>query len=125
MKRTHDDMVADDSNVVNSGEEDSAEDGTDKVAPYDAKQEKLPASPVFTPEFEQLNDSIQKLLKLLSEPLTESSYRNPVICGLLEEIKIRTKGDFPEHVRIALIGSMKSGTYVIRHALDKKLTKRR
>ena len=110
LKRTHSEMVADDHIKTEDTTGDSdvqSDDG--KVPAYDAKQEKLPSSVVFTPEFAALTDVIHEQIELLSKPIEETSYRNGVVNGLLEEIKLRTKAEFPEEVRIALIGDMSSG----------------
>ncbi|EMC96700.1 hypothetical protein BAUCODRAFT_122676 [Baudoinia panamericana UAMH 10762] len=114
MKRTYDNMQADEGSGEhdydhddNAGE--NAEDDNGKVPPYDAKTEKLPNSPVFTPEFVNLKDRISELLKLLADPLKQTAYKDAFIDGLLQEVHDRTRSDFPEEVRIALIGSMKAG----------------
>jgi hypothetical protein len=109
MKRTHDDMIGEDGDERGSEDGGPELDDTSKVPPYDAKTEKLPDSPVFTPEFAQLTKSIAAIVELIATPLKETSYKDGVIEGLLQEINARTKSDFPEEVRIALIGDMKAG----------------
>ncbi|EME85276.1 uncharacterized protein MYCFIDRAFT_193628 [Pseudocercospora fijiensis CIRAD86] len=94
MKRSYDELMAGD---VGSPEEASeGSDAADMVPPYDAKSEAMPQSPVFTPEYEKLMKNVSGLIKLLEGPIQDSSYRDGVIDGLLEEIKRRTTSNFPE-----------------------------
>ncbi|KAK5688137.1 hypothetical protein LTS10_000115 [Elasticomyces elasticus] len=117
IKRDHDAMLADGGNNEDNdshrpddcAEIDEDQDEDAAVPPYDAKQEPLPPSPVFTPEIEMLKTSVDDLIKLLTEPIEESKYNDGAVEGLLSEIKNRTKSDSPEEIRIALVGDMKAG----------------
>ncbi|KAK3646564.1 hypothetical protein LTR22_014196 [Elasticomyces elasticus] len=113
MKRDHDTMAdwdgGEDLNDTNDNED--SDDGVDTsvIPPYDAKQEMLPDSPVFTPEFAKLTQDIKDLVQTLRGPLEESGYSDRVVEGLLQEIENRTQSNYPEEVKIALIGDMRAG----------------
>ncbi|KAK5730409.1 hypothetical protein LTR15_000346 [Elasticomyces elasticus] len=64
--------------------------------PCDAKQETLPDSTVFTPEFARLGHVIGEVVQLLAGPIEETEYRNAVVRGLLQEMKNSTKSEVPE-----------------------------
>ncbi|KAK5727636.1 hypothetical protein LTR17_012596 [Elasticomyces elasticus] len=113
MKRDHDTMAdgAGGEDLNDTTDNDDGEDGVDTsaVPPYDAKQETLPDSPVFTPEFAKLTQGIKDLVQSLRGPLEDSEYSDRVVEGLLQEVENRTQSNYPEEVRIALIGDMKAG----------------
>ena len=110
MKRRLEDEASEEGASDGGGGDSDIDDDDGRVPGYDAAKESLPQSKVFTQEFKDIITGIQNITGLLIEPIANTSYRNAVIEGLLEEIKRRTKGDYPEEVRVALVGAMKSGT---------------
>ena len=115
MKRTHHMMQHEDATVDTkntehaAGEKDEAsDDGV--ILPYDAsREETLPESPVYTEDFRKIKIDIKAIADLLLSPIRETTYRDAVIEGLIEEVTQRTRGGFPENVCIALIGEMAAG----------------
>lgn len=123
MKRSRDEVSEDEGVAESDPGECSDDDIEDDTVPgYDAGRESLPPSKVFTPEFKDMLVEIQKIIGLLIEPIASSSNRSPVTEGLLEEIVRRTKGDYPEEVRIAIVGAMKSGMFRLSERRDYELT---
>ena len=85
------------------------EDSEDRVAPHDATKERQPSSPYFSERYDNLIEGIGGIVAMLEAPLKKSTYRDATIDGLFAEIRQRTTSNFPEEVRIALVGDMKSG----------------
>ncbi|KAF2767522.1 hypothetical protein EJ03DRAFT_383985 [Teratosphaeria nubilosa] len=109
MKRTIDEVEK--KAVAPGGGEDGDDGRLDyDVPPYQAaKSEELPASPVYSLDFTKLSKLIQDEVDLLLGPINNTEYRSPVVEGLIEEVKKRSKGSFPEKICIALIGEMAAG----------------
>lgn len=122
-KRTHEEMSAD-SAINNHGDDvndatEAANDG--RIEPYNAvERERLPESPVYTEDYKELKQASRDLVEVLLDPIRQTTFRNGVIDGLLEEISQRTKGEFPEEVRIALIGDMKTGECLNKYCAEQE-----
>ena len=106
LKRSYDEVEAD---HADHADDVVAEDSEDIVPPHDVAKERQPSSPYFSKEYENLMEGIGGFVTMLEAPLRESTYRDATIDGLFAEIKQRTTSNFPEEVRIALVGDMKSG----------------
>ncbi|CAK1361203.1 hypothetical protein CB0940_03403 [Cercospora beticola] len=97
---------------INEGEDVKpviAEESDDIVPPHDVSKEGTPSSPYFSEQYRNLMDGTDAIVGMLEEPLKNSKYQDATVAGLLAEIKQRTTSNFPEEVRIALVGDMKSG----------------
>lgn len=104
MKRSYDDIVEDD-----VPEDLIAEECDDMVPPHDVNKEEYPSSPYFSQQYGNLIEGANAIVTMLEKPLLESTYNDATVEGLLAEIKQRTTSNFPEEVRIALVGDMKAG----------------
>ncbi|KAM3423399.1 hypothetical protein BST61_g832 [Cercospora zeina] len=104
MKRPFEDVAEDD-----VPEEIIAEESDDMVPPHDVAKEEYPSSPYFSQQYKDLIEGAHDIVAMLERPLIESSYHDATVEGLLAGIKQRTTSSFPEEVRIALVGDMKSG----------------
>lgn len=107
MKRSYDDLLAEDHTPQEDDSETTSVEGD--VPPYDLEQESKPSSPVYTQEYEHLRDKIHALVDLFRQPIQEATYRDGIVDGLFDEIKKRTTSTYPEQVRIGLVGDMSSG----------------
>lgn len=85
------------------------EQSDELVPPYDVSKEEYPFSPYYSQKYDDLIESTNEIVAMLEAPLMESTYQDATVDGLLAEIKQRTTSSFPEEVRIALVGDMKSG----------------
>ncbi|KAK4898527.1 hypothetical protein LTR49_027813 [Elasticomyces elasticus] len=79
--------------------------GSDKISPYNARLETIPASPAFHPKFAMLTQSTRDLLQLLARPIEESSYRDCIVSGLTQKLENAMKSNTANECRIALVGS--------------------
>lgn len=102
LKRSYDEVEADHVDDV------LAEDSEDRVAPHDATKERQPSCPYVSQKREDL---IGGIVAMLEAPLKKSAYPDATTDVLSAEIKQRATSNFPEEVRIALVGDMKSGMY--------------
>jgi hypothetical protein len=109
MQRSHDDIINEDNDGCCSENGGEQIDDISRVLPHELKSEKLPASPVFTPEFARLTKSIKAVVELLATPLNKTTYRGEVTDALMQETKTRSKTDIPEEVRLALVGDVNAG----------------
>lgn len=77
----------------------------------DVGNEPRPDTVVYNPIFALLKEKCREVTHLLRDPLANSTYQNNVTKGLLQEVQIRTKEDFPEEIMFAIAGDMKSGMF--------------
>jgi hypothetical protein len=82
---------------------------TDK--PYVCDTEPRPDSVVYTAIFRELQSLNREAASLLRTPLEDSKFQNGITRGLIKEITKRTKEDFPDQVKFAIVGDMKAGRY--------------
>ena len=79
---------------------------------YDCMKEPRPESVVYTSIFRELRDLNREAASQLRTPLEDSKFQNGITRGLIKEIAKRTKDDFPDHVKFAIVGDMKAGGYM-------------
>jgi hypothetical protein len=82
---------------------------TDK--PYECINEPRPDSVVYTAIFRDLQALNREAASLLRAPLEDSKFQNGITRGLIKEVTKRTKEDFPDQVKFAIVGDMKAGGY--------------
>jgi hypothetical protein len=93
-------------------DDDIAELFTEPYNCNDANNEKRPDSVVYTPVFHNLQELNRKAASILREPLEKYELQNSTTKSLLKEIAMRTKEDFPDQVKFAIVGDMKAGGYL-------------
>ena len=80
--------------------------------PYDCKiHEARPENVVYTASFRELQNLNKVAASVLRKPLEDSKFQNGITKSLIKEIAKRTKEDFPDEVRFAIVGDMKAGEY--------------
>lgn len=82
------------------------------TAPYDCNDkdnESRPDHVVYKPIFHELQDLIKRAAALLREPLEKSQFQNGITKGLIKEIAKRTKEDYADQVKFAIVGDMSAG----------------
>lgn len=109
MKRSHDDAVGEDRPGEQDGMHDDSDDEVGMIPPYDAKKEAHPASKLYDPQYQKIQDFLQQCVMLLETPLRETSFSNGSTSGLQEELRRRVKDNSAEKVKIGVVGDMKSG----------------
>jgi hypothetical protein len=67
---------------------------------------------VYTAGFRELQKLNREAASLLRKPLEDSKFQNGITRGLIKEITRRTKEDFPDQVKFAVVGDMKAGGYL-------------
>lgn len=75
----------------------------------DPANEPRPESVIYTQIFQELRDYNKKAADLLGHPLKRSKFQNTITNGLLSQVYKRTKHEFPDEVRFAIVGDMKAG----------------
>jgi hypothetical protein len=89
--------------------EDITEYYTDAYDCNDPANEPRPDSVVYTAGFHKLQKSNKAMAALLRDPLINSKFKSSITEGLIKEITKRTKEDFPDQVKFAIVGDMKAG----------------
>lgn len=87
------------------------------MEPYDCNDpanEPRPDNVVYTASFRELQALNKKAASLLRDPLENSTFQNGITKGLVKEIIKRTKDDFPDQVKFAIVGDMSAGEHVHR-----------
>jgi hypothetical protein len=82
--------------------------------PYDCndpENERRPDSVVYTDIFHNLQELNRTAASVLREPLENYPFQNSTTKSLVKEIAKRTKEDFPDQVKFAIVGDMKAGGY--------------
>jgi hypothetical protein len=82
------------------------------TSPYECINEARPDSVVYTAIFRDLQVLNIEAASLLRKPLEDSNFQNSITRGLTKEIAKRTKEDFPDQVKFAVVGDMKAGGYL-------------
>ena len=78
--------------------------------PYDCNiHEARPENVVYTAGFRELQNLNKAAASILRKPLEESKFQNSMTKGLTKEINKRTKEDFPDQVKFAIVGDTKAG----------------
>lgn len=95
-------------------ETDYADIFTDPYDCNDPANEPRPASVIYDPNFRELQKFNKLAASLLREPLVTSRFSNVITEGLKKEITKRTKEDFPDQVKFAVVGDMKAGKWRFR-----------
>lgn len=83
--------------------------------PYDCNDtnnEERPDSVVYKDVFRNLQKLNRTAASTLREPLDNYSLQNNTTKSLIKEIAKRTKEDFPDQVKFAIVGDMKAGGYL-------------
>jgi len=79
--------------------------------PYDCNQhEARPDNVVYTSGFRELQDLNKVAASILRKPLEDSRFQNSITKSLMGKIAKRTKEDYPDQVKFAIVGDMKAGT---------------
>jgi len=85
--------------------------------PYDCNDhvnEPRPESVVYTDIFRELQNLNKTAASLLRDPLENSKFQNGITKGLIKEIAKRTKEDYADEVKFAIVGDMSAGERVYR-----------
>jgi hypothetical protein len=78
--------------------------------PYDCNiHEARPDNVVYTASFRELQNLNKVAASVLRKPLEDSKFQSRLTKGLIKEITKRTKEDFPDQVKFAIVGDMKAG----------------
>ena len=93
-------------------ETDDADFLTEPYECNDPANEPRPDSVVYTDIFRDLQDLNKTAASLLRQPLEDSQFQSGITKGLIKEITKRTKEDFPDQVKFAIVGDMSAGKQV-------------